>query len=234
MEKINFKELDRKKFTRAEFKLRLLSRVGVYFSWFFLSLGIPINIVTFGWILLKFIGVLMMASGNYLYSVIGIFLYNIIAPIMDNADGHMLRYKKQSSAIGIFMEAIGHILLIPLLYISLGVGVYIASGNLLFLLIGFTTALMFLLKEAVIKEAIPLISQKEEKPEKQKKYCYLLKIKKIISEWFETEYPVSIMFLGILFNLPALILALYFIIVAFSFLIKFFSICYSIAKARKK
>lgn len=229
--KVSIKELRKKTSTRPEFKLKCLSRVGIYFAWFFLWLGVPVNAVTFSWVFLKLAGIIMLSRGNYILSVTGLFLYNILAPILDNADGYMLRYRKETSSVGVFVEAIGHSLLIPLLYISLGTGLYLSSGEAIYAFIGFSTSVIFLLRGILnVKEFSDKTNAVTANLASKKSYSKFLKIKRITSEWLETEYPLSIMFIGILFNLPKEILLLYSSVVFLNFIIIFLGIGYSLVK----
>ena len=91
-------------------------------------LYLPFNPVqiTFIWILIKIITALLMVKGNYLITIIALFIFQL-SSILDGVDGIVARYRKDYSFNGIYTDYIGHYLCNSLLLICLAIGTYKVS-----------------------------------------------------------------------------------------------------------
>ncbi len=220
------KELRGAGFTRQEFKLKFNWFAGLYFAWFFLKLGFNHLQVTYMWLIIKLIAVILLLKGTYGFIVIGIILYNLIVPFMDGADGHMFRYlhKGKKSVMNFFLDNLGHLLFIPLFYVCLGIGIYNSSGQVIYPIIGASTAIIFLISHCLNKdEFLGYANIVKKSVSNEKRENGKFNIKRLIGEFFEIEYPFSIMFFLIMLNLAKLALILYFILTIIIFILRIFS-----------
>lgn len=214
---------------RPEFKLKALDHFGIYITKIALTLNLKPNSLTFLWIIIKLAGILLLIPGKYMCSLVGMILVQVASPI-DNADGQVSRFLKMKSKVGRYADAFSHNILNPLTFICLGLGIYNSSGHVGYAFLGFTTAVIFLIREAnnrkeiyeYIKAAqttkgLQRTNEKSGKSDIGKK---LAQLKEIFSEWFELEYPLSIMFFGIIFYLWKEVLLLYSLVITINFLVK--------------
>ena len=120
-----------------------------------LFLYLPFNPVqiTVIWIVIKIVTALLMVSGNYLVTVIALFIFQL-ASILDGVDGIVARYRKDYSYNGIYFDYIGHYLCNSLLLICLALGTYKHTGNAYALLAGAIAVFVFLLSKAITMNGI--------------------------------------------------------------------------------
>ncbi len=227
---------------RPEFKLKALDHFGVYVTKIALTLNLKPNHLTFLWMIIKLIGILLLIPGKYVYSLAGMVLVQLASPI-DNADGQVSRYLKLKSKVGRYADVFFHNFIIPSTFIFLGIGIYNAFGQMQYVFIGFATAVIFLIKEANSKKEVfeyikaaqakeqTMIKKTNKRQDVRKK---LAKIKEIFAEWFELEYPLSIMFFGIVFYLWREVLLLYSAVIAVNFVVKNILIFKGLRKYDKK
>jgi phosphatidylglycerophosphate synthase len=212
---------------RPEFKIKALDHFGVYVTKAALALNLKPNHLTFLWITIKILGILLLLPGKYIYSLIGMLLVQLASPI-DNADGQLARYLNIKSKLGRYADTFSHNITAPLTFVCLGIGAYNAFGQIGYVFIGFATAIIFLIREANSKaevyEYIKAVSLKEKKAKQKTKDFNLRRrlsnIKEIFAEWFELEYPLSIMFFGVVFYLWREVLLLYFFVILLNCIVK--------------
>ena len=114
-----------------------IRKFSIYISWVFLHTPITANQVTWLHTLFGVVGGLLLALGNYWYSILGVFLIQLHV-ILDNVDGEVARYRKSvDSVLGPFSDRIGHNLIHPAIFIGLTFGIYYREHNILVFLFGF-------------------------------------------------------------------------------------------------
>ena len=99
---------------------RVRRPVSYYMAWCFLRLGFSANNVTLSFLLVGIIGCLFLASGNYLYLVIGALLIEL-SITLDCVDGHLARLKGTSYVGTILDFWCGKIVFVSSMF-SLGIG----------------------------------------------------------------------------------------------------------------
>ncbi len=228
---------------RPEFKLKALDHFGIYVTKIALLLNLKPNHLTLLWIIIKTTGILLLIPGRYASSLIGMLLVQLASPI-DNSDGQVSRFLNLKSKVGRYADMFSHNILIPLTFISLGLGIYNRFGQAQYLFIGIATALIFLIGEANFKKEVfeyVKVAQTTSQPKRAKKNLEvsntkkrLVEIKKVIAEWIELEYPLSIMFFGVVLYLWREVLLFYFAIILINFIIKNAIVFYGLNKYDKK
>jgi len=89
------------------------------------------------------IGAIMLAVPSIKIMLLGIFLIQF-GFILDCVDGEVARYKGQSSVRGVFLDLIGHQIVIPFYIFFTSLGVFVRTGQLDALIIGFLGALFII------------------------------------------------------------------------------------------
>ena len=153
---------------------KVTMKVSVYVTKLLLYTPIGADQITMGMVLLVILGSIFMAFGTLKYLMIGILIIHFTV-ILDNVNGEVARYRKQGSMTGTFLEQYYHELSVPLIFFSLGFGVFLQTGSASALVFGFLCAIfsrstvLSALKSAVVKNAIRDRSNKKV-DEKLKKY----------------------------------------------------------------
>ena len=134
-------------------------KISIYVTKLLLYTPIRADQVTIGMILLAIIGSVLMAFGDFGYMLIGILIIHFTV-VLDNVNGEVARYRKEGSMMGTFLEQYYHELSVPLIFFSLGFGVFMVTGYKSALIFGFLCAVfsrstvLSALKSAVVKNAI--------------------------------------------------------------------------------
>ena len=89
------------------------------------------------------IGAIMLAVPSIKIMLMGIFLIQF-GFILDCVDGEVARYKGQSSVRGVFLDLIGHQIVIPFYIFFTSLGVFVRTGQLDALIVGFLGALFII------------------------------------------------------------------------------------------
>ena len=89
------------------------------------------------------IGAIMLAVPSIKIMLLGIFLIQF-GFILDCVDGEVARYKGQSSVRGVFLDLIGHQIVIPFYIFFTSLGVFVRTGQIDALIIGFLGALFII------------------------------------------------------------------------------------------
>jgi len=89
------------------------------------------------------IGAIMLAVPSIKIMLLGIFLIQF-GFILDCVDGEVARYKGQSSVRGVFLDLIGHQIVIPFYIFFTSLGVFIRTGQIDALIVGFLGALFII------------------------------------------------------------------------------------------
>lgn len=111
-------------------------KISIYFTRLFLKLGFSANAVTGISFLFGLWGVVMFFFGYY---ILGFLCFELFY-ILDCSDGEIARYNKSSGSKGLFLERMAHIILEPLLFMSVAFNIYLATNNVASLIFGFLSA----------------------------------------------------------------------------------------------
>lgn len=134
-------------------------RISIYITKLLLYTPIHADQVTISMILLVVLGSVLMAFGDLKFLLIGILLIHFTV-ILDNVNGEVARYRKEGSMTGTFLEQFYHEISIPLIFFSLGYGIFIQTGYKSALIFGFLcgifsrSTVLSAIKSAVVKNAI--------------------------------------------------------------------------------
>ncbi len=149
-------------------------KISIYVTKLILYTPIGADQVTIGMVLLAILGSIFMGFGTLKLILIGILIIHFTV-ILDNVNGEVARYRKEGSMTGTFLEQYYHELSVPLIFFSLGFGIFLQTGYKSAVLFGFLcgifsrSTVLSALKSAVVKNAIR--DRKNNKvDEKLKKY----------------------------------------------------------------
>jgi hypothetical protein len=126
--------------TTQSARYTLLRDLSVYVTWALLHTSITANQVTLLSILFGLAGVALLALGSPLLGVLGCGLVWCYI-LLDKVDGEVARYRRAQSLRGILLDEVGHLMIKPLLFAALAVHVYLATGSVVALLLGYLPAL---------------------------------------------------------------------------------------------
>jgi len=130
--------------------LKLYRRVSIYFTKFFLTLGVSANQASFLSFLCAVIAAVLFAAAFPIYSALGA-LFVFLCQVIDYSDGEIARYHGTAGKKGERVEsALGHLDL-PLYYIGMGFGAMRLTGRPEFLAAAAVSAVL-LMKKQVIDE----------------------------------------------------------------------------------
>jgi len=118
----------------------VVRRISIYLTWLLLHTPISANGVTILQTIVGAIGGLLLIPPAYGWNLLGIFLLQL-GYILDCSDGEVARYRGQSSVSGVFLDLVGHQIVVPLMYFGLALGEFQRSGRMELLLLGFATAI---------------------------------------------------------------------------------------------
>ena len=149
-------------------------KISIYVTKLILYTPIGADQVTIVMVLLAILGSIFMGFGTLKLILIGILIIHFTV-ILDNVNGEVARYRKEGSMTGTFLEQYYHELSVPLIFFSLGFGIFLQTGYKSAVLFGFLcgifsrSTVLSALKSAVVKNAIR--DRKNNKvDEKLKKY----------------------------------------------------------------
>jgi hypothetical protein len=118
----------------------LLRDLSIYVTWALLHTPISANQVTLLSIMFGLAGVALVALGSPLFGLLGCGLvWGYI--LLDKVDGEVARYRRAQSLRGILLDEIGHLMIKPLLFAGLAIHVYMSTGSVAALLLGYVPAL---------------------------------------------------------------------------------------------
>ena len=120
--------------------------ISMWFTWIFVRTPLSANHVTIIQEIFGIIGAVLLANGKFVLG--SIFLQ--IGFIMDNSDGEVARWKNQQSERGKFLDLIGHMIIIPVYFFALGLGLYLQQGQIITLIMGFLAGIFSLKLEKFI------------------------------------------------------------------------------------
>jgi len=118
--------------------------ISIYFTWVLVRTPITANQVTVLQEIFGVLGAIFLGLGSVAYAIIGVILLQL-GFILDNSDGEIARWKGQESIDGVYLDLLGHIIVIPLYMFALGFSVWMRTGHIEVLISGFLSA-MFVVK----------------------------------------------------------------------------------------
>ena len=137
------------------FWLKVLNYLSVPMTLPFLNTSVTPNQITIVWFILGIIFSFFFFSGDYISSIIGIILINIVF-IIDGMDGIMARFKNMMSDNGAYLESIAHTTIEGFLILNITFGAFYRYGNPLIFLFGFMFMMSIFLNQLIYKEKIEL------------------------------------------------------------------------------
>lgn len=189
--------------------------IAVYPAKLFLYLPFTPNQITLFWILLKTLMALLILSGNYVITIFAVLGYQL-ASIFDAVDGIVARFRKQFSLNGVYLDYIGHYFCNAFLLIAIAVGIYHRTGDASALLPAGIAVICYLLSKALTVN--PAWWNDLENQIKVTKIIYTDNLslrdqkKLLISYLFDflrIDNPFNLMFFGLIFSFPELMLWIY-------------------------
>lgn len=127
-----------------------MRKISIYFTWFLLHTQISANGVTCLFLIAGLSGSLLLAFGNKIVAIIGIFLLTVHV-VLDFTDGEIARYRKTSSWFGDFLDRIFHDIVYVSMFLAIGWRAYHYNSTILVIFFAIF-ALVFTLLERHIKE----------------------------------------------------------------------------------
>lgn len=146
--------------------------IGFYPTWLCLRLGVSANQVTIVSWIFELTSFVFFAVGSYTSVIIGAVLINVWA-LLEHVDGNIARCTNSCSRYGAFLDFLSGSVIAPLLFISIGIGLFrhpdpvmnsLASNlsvldiNSIFLFLGTWTALACVLSQFIRDEFVRTLS----------------------------------------------------------------------------
>lgn len=176
-----------------------------------LRTSITPNQITVFWITLQLVGSALMLKGDYWSNVLGVLLY-VGAALFDYVDGQIARIKKISTYQGIFLEDLGIYFGTPIFMLCFSIGVSQSFHDYRYVVLGVVSALSVLYSKLAITNPYSYPSPFREKivqlhghlssRSKTNKIVYLF-------FFFRRSQPFNFLLVGIIFNIPRVVLMLY-------------------------
>lgn len=178
-----------------------------------LKTNITPNQITTFWVILQIFASLMMVFGNYWFNVAGILIYTF-AMLLDYVDGQIARIKKISTYKGIFLEELGLYFGNPIFFLCLGIGTARAFSDYRYFLLGVISCVAQLYSKLAVVNPDSYKNQEfKEKISELKGGLTMRSKKRKKLGWvfflFRRSQPLNFLFLGLLFNIPHVVLIVY-------------------------
>jgi hypothetical protein len=188
--------------------------------------------LTYFWVVIQFVSTLLFIPGDYLLSVIGIIIFQFMF-IVDLADGKLARLHEKLTARKLkkpllfkYVDRVGHYINDPLLFVFLGYGSM--RFGMLYFYIGITAGLLFVFSKVININPAWYTSRQEQGDIlgmantvhiRSKK----TKLKQFLFDILRVEHMFSIVFVGIVLNVPHYTLVLYALVYLLEFLRKLYA-----------
>jgi phosphatidylglycerophosphate synthase len=209
------KEKVKKKYwSNAQRQLHIL---GYPITKLFLSLGVSPNTVTLMWIFVQIIGALIISTGNYIYMVIGVFIFNL-SFVLDAVDGQIARYINQTSLVGYYYDKLAHFISTPALFICLGIAVFKQTSNHTYLILGIIIGFSHILIESIDFNGFWKWGGSQKAKEEIKKVYDSFRASKIsknnkltknIMEFLKRGQIFNFILFGLILNIPHVVMIVY-------------------------
>ncbi len=136
----NLKQVVRKSYEPEPYARYVVRPISIYFTWVFVRTPLSANQVTVMQEVIGFAGAVLLGLGQVKWALVGVLLLQL-GYILDCSDGEVARWKDQKSINGVFLDLVGHMIVIPAYMFALGFGVWMQTGYLEALIAGFLSAL---------------------------------------------------------------------------------------------
>jgi len=136
----NLKKIVRKPYEPEPYARYFIRPLSILFTWLLVRTPITANQVTILQEIIGFAGVVFLAFGIPEYSLIAVLLLQL-GYILDCSDGEVARWNNEQAARGVFLDLVGHYIIIPGYMFTLGLGVWIQTGRIEAVIAGFLAAL---------------------------------------------------------------------------------------------
>lgn len=139
----NLKKVIRKSYEPEPYARYFIRPISILFTWVFVRTPISANQVTVLQEILGVLGAILIGLGNLKLSLIGV-LFLQLGYVLDCSDGEVARWKNQQSVKGVYLDLIGHVIVIPSYLYAFAFGIWMRTGQIEVLVVGFITALFTL------------------------------------------------------------------------------------------
>ena len=163
-----FKEKCWRDLDKMTFRSKLLRVLSLPITKVLLYFPVTPNQVSLFNILLNFLRLWLFATGNAVNILIGALLL-IFSEVLDRVDGGIARCKNIKSMRGSFFDDSFHDFLFLTTFIGIGIGVFVNTGNLIYLYSGFIVGILFVLAQNLFAHRKNILYKKSSDP---KKYIY--------------------------------------------------------------
>ncbi len=136
----NLKKVVRKDYEPEPYYRYFTRHISILFTWFFVRTPVSANQITIFQELLGVAGAVLLGFGKMTHTLAGVILLQL-GNVLDCTDGEVARWKNQQSINGIFLDLVGHVIVIPAYMFGLGFGVWMQTGRIETLIAGFLSAL---------------------------------------------------------------------------------------------
>ncbi|MFQ6678150.1 MAG: CDP-alcohol phosphatidyltransferase family protein [Fidelibacterota bacterium] len=161
----NIKKVVLKPYEPEPYARYIIRHLSVLFTWIFVRTPISANHVTLMQEIIGVSGCILIGFADPFYPIIGVFLLQL-GYILDCSDGEVARWKNQQSINGVFLDLVGHLIVIPGYMFALGFGVWMRSGHTEALIAGFIAALFGLrLEKHTLSAVVESLITETEKPQ---------------------------------------------------------------------
>ncbi|MFA5173564.1 MAG: CDP-alcohol phosphatidyltransferase family protein [Candidatus Pacearchaeota archaeon] len=134
-------------------------KFSIYLTYFFIKLKISANQITYLGFIFFIIGSVFLATSLKWLVLFGALFFHIFS-ILDSVDGELARYYKKKSILGAYLEKMSHSIIIPVMFLSLGINSYLISENISYLFFSISAMLAFLWSFAVTENKNSLYFEK--------------------------------------------------------------------------
>ena len=134
---------------------RLYRGISLYMTWICLNLGFSANQITVGQLIAGIVGAAAVACPHLWIGLLGLFLFQL-GYLLDNIDGEIARYRRQVSLTGKYLDEVGHVTVVPLMYIGFAVGEFMRHGRWEILLFAMLAGLFSLRLDLFAKSEVIL------------------------------------------------------------------------------
>jgi len=169
-------------------------RISIYFTKLFLYTNITANQISIIWPILQFVTAFAFLLQNYWLNIIAVIVLKF-GHILDTVDGEVARFRKKTSLQGDYIDAMGHQLVYPTIFLMVGFGVFFKTDNLIYLafagsaIIGHSLLTLgrFARYEAIVKKShrvSTIIETKKDQDEKRAKETLFQRMTRYVSQLF--------------------------------------------------
>jgi hypothetical protein len=161
----NLKKIVRKTFEPEPYARYFVRYISIFFTWLFVRTPITANQVTIIQIFLGISGAVLLGFGKIPHLLAGV-IFLQWGYILDCTDGEVARWKQQQSINGVFLDLIGHVIVIPAYMFGLGFGVWMQTNRIEAIIAGFLSALFVVkIERNTTLSIIDTLIKKSENPQ---------------------------------------------------------------------